>query len=302
MATKAREARDWELFVDWCASMGTNALPTTAEVIADFLTEFPAPMEAQGRRVRAIRKAHENEGVPLALPTDRRASVLREGPEWASVPRALAQLPTYGHPKVLEAVIRGRRDGWLIVLVGILGLSRNEARLLEQTDVELFPRLAIKGHPVPRTDPASECLACAVTRWLHVAGAASFGFRNELLDVISPIGIDPAAHDCDIGLDGVWRQANTLLPWVDRHGWVSADPMSSRSVSATLAHRQALGPVAEIRAYVAPTGGRYEHATMNELADAYDDVDTKVAAMLLHLNEILDESAEVLDHLKEFDL
>lgn len=305
MATSVRarrEARDWELFVDWCASMELASLPTEAEVLATFLAEFPAPIETQGRRVRAVRKAHESAGQPLTLPVAERASALRNGPEWASVPRALAQVPKYGHPKGFEAVVRGRRDGWLIVLVGLLGLSRGAARHLDQAVVQLFPRITIKDQPIPRLDPAAECPACAVTRWLRIVGAASFGFTNEIKTTISPGDVDAAEHDCAAGLDGVWRQANTLLPSVDRHGWASADPMSERSVSAVMARRQTLGPVADVKARVTPTGGPYEHATMSELADAYDDVDQRAAAVMLRLKAIVDEGDGMLDKLKSFGL
>jgi hypothetical protein len=303
MATKtSRETRDWELFVDWCESMDAAPLPTTPETISDFLTAFPAPIEAQGRRVRAVRRAHERAGEPLVLPTAPRPSVLREGDPWAPVPRALAQVVKYHHPKGFHLAIRGRRDGWLIVLVGTLGFTRNEARDLVHDDVQHFPQITIKGKPVPKAEPAAECPACAVTRWLRIAGDASFGFWSDVQQSVSPEDVDEQAHDCQVGLDGLWRRANTLLPAVDRHGWVSSEAMSVRSISATMARRQALGVVAEIKARAVPTAGRFANATMNELADAYDDVDQRAAAALLLLKEIVGDGDEMLGHLKSFDL
>jgi hypothetical protein len=211
-------------------------------------------------------------------------------------------VPKYHHDKDAPFAIRGRRDGWLIVLVGIVQLNRTEARQLEHDAVQLFPRLTIKNVPIGRTDSAPECPACAVTRWLRIAGDASFGFRNEVRKTVSPTDVDESLHDCALGLDGLWRQANTLLPSVDRHGWVSVEPMSTRAVSATLAHRQALGPEATITRRTLPTGGRFADATMNELADAYDNVDERAAAALLRLKAIVGESDEMLGHIKSFNL
>lgn len=303
MGTKKQETRDWELFVDWCASMDDTApLPTTADTIADFLAAFPAPIEAQGRRVRAIRRAHARAGELLALPSAPRPSALREGAPWASVNRALAQVVKYCHPKNRPVAIRGRRDGWLIVLIGTLGLTRNEARDLVQEDVQLHPRITIKAKPVPKIQPADECPACAVTRWLRIAGDASFGFWSEVQRTISPTDVNEQIHDCQTGLDGLWRKANTLLPAVDRHGWVSADPMSARAISATMARRQTLGEIAKIAAYAIPSGGRFHNATMDEMADAAVDADQKAAAALLRSKVLVDDLVNMLDHLKDLGL
>lgn len=303
MVSTAQESRDWSLFVDWCASTDADPIPASTTTVSGFLEAFPAPIDAQGRRVRAIRKAHERAGAPLALPTSQWPSVMREGARWAPLPRALAQLPTFQHRKNFQTALRARRDGWLLVLTGVVGLSRHQAREIVQQDVVLFPQLAIKGIPIPKTDPAAECPACAVTRWLRVAGAASFGWWIEIKELVSPEGVDEALHDCLVGLDGAWRTATTLLPAIDRHGWVAGDPMSTRAISSTMAYRQSLGTVAEISRR-APTvvTGRFANATMNELADAYDDVDQRAAALLLRLNEIVGETDDLLSHLKSFDL
>lgn len=289
-ATAKREARYWELFSDWCESMEIAPLPTTAETISAFLKDFPAPIETQGRRVKAIRRAHERAGQPLELPTAPRPVVLREGADWAEVPRALAQVPKYQHEKHFPVAVRGRRDGWLLVLVGIVGLSRNEARSIHHSEVRLFPQITVKGVPIFTADPASECPACAVTRWLRIAGAVSFGFWNEVKDHVRPDGFKEGAHDCTEGLDGVWRQAATLLPAIDQHGWATSTPMSARAISTTMVHRQALGPIATVNDLAGrrPAEGRFADATMNELADAYDDVDERAAAVLLRLKELDD--------------
>jgi hypothetical protein len=300
---RSREMRDWELFIDWCDSMDAVALPATAETISAFLTAFPAAIQTHGRRVETIRRAHERAGEPFAVPAAQRVSAFREGPEWTTLSRALAQVPKYRHRNGFHVALRGRRDGWLLVLIGQLRFSRGEARALQQTDVALFPRLTIRGEPVPKTEPAAECPACAVTRWLRVAGSASYGWWNEVKETVSPIGVDESAHDCAVGLDGSWRQAATLLPAIDRHGWVSGEPMSLRSISTVMAFRQVLGQVAEIQQSPRTIAtGRFADATMTELADAYADVDQRAAALLLRLKEVVGEADDLVDHLNGFDL
>lgn len=302
-ATSRRESQDWELFADWCLSMELAPLPTSVETISEFLAAFPAPLETQGRRVRAIRRAHERAGEPLALPTAPVPSALREGAQWAPVTRALAQVQKYEHPKNFHAALRGRRDGWLIVLVGFLGLSRNQARGLCQSDVQLAPDITVRGALVPRDDTirATECPACAVTRWLRIVGAASLGFRGEVQHLVNPEGVDGTAHDCATDPDDSWRQATTLLPSIDRYGWVSSVPMTARSVSATMARRQTLGPLDQIRTLPVRTEGRFATATLDEVADVYDDVDRQAAAILLRLQQILGDTTQMLDHLTDFN-
>lgn len=296
-----QEARDWELFTDWCESMGLSAFSATADTVAEFLHAFPAPIRSQGRRVRSIRRHHSAAGAPLHLPTGAAQRAWREGDEWASLPQALAQLPVYRHQNGLPMAIRGRRDGWLLVLVGLIGLTRGAARNLAEHEVSLFPKLSVAGKLLPRSDPPVECPACAATRWLRVAGAASFGWRRDIVAAITPEGDALGVHDCAIGLDGTWRHATTLLPGIDRHGWVSAEPMSARAISATMALRQVPGPPDSLeRSVEVVSSGRFARASMNELADAYDDVDERAAALLLRLNEIVGEGDEMLDRIKSF--
>lgn len=299
----SQESRDWDLFVDWCSSMDLPSLPADADTVAEFLHAFPTSNRAQGRRVKAIRKHHQAAGLTLDLPTGSAPSAWRSGGGWATLPQALAQLPVYRHPKGLPMALRGRRDAWLLILVGVLGLSRSTARDLPESAVVLFPQLTIAGGLVRPSDPPAECPSCAVSRWLRVAGAASFGWRQDIIEAISPVGNPLGVHDCRAGLDGAWRRASTLLPSIDRHGWVSADAMSVRAISATMALRQVRGerdlpeqPVA-VR-----SSGRFARATMNELADAYDDVDERAAALLLRLKEIVGEGDEMLDRIKSYGL
>lgn len=296
----SQETRDWELFVDWCDSTGVSSLPAELDTIAAFLQAMPAALSTHGRRVRSIRKRHEAAGLVLDLPRAAPARPWRDSEDRAALPRALAQLPTYRHRKGLATALRARRDGWLLVLVGLLNLSRNEARSIREGAVSLFPDLTVNGQRIDSSEPPAECPACAVTRWLRVAGAASFGWRQDIVEAISPEGSPLESHDCRSGLDGSWRRAATLLPAIDQHGWVSASLMSARSVSSVIAERQVIGEVDSPRAAPATaSAGRFSRASMDELASAYDDVDEQAAALLLRLQAIVGEGDEVLGHIRD---
>ncbi len=269
-------------------------------MVASFLQEFPAPLESQTRRVRAIRLVHEHRGCPLELPgAAPRPTAMREGPEWASLDQALAQLPTHQHRKYFSQALRGRRDAWLLILIGLLGLTRRAAQNVVESDVVLFPRLTIKGFPVEASADPATCHACAVTRWLRVVGAASFGWRNDVKEQLDPATADLTGHDCNVGLDGTWRQAQTLLPHIDRYGWVSVEPMTLRAISATIADRLSAAEATHAQPQpVFQATGRFADATSDELAAAYDDADAQAAAILLRLKQLVGEGDEALARLE----
>ena len=96
--------------------------------------------------------------------------------------------------------------------------------------------------------------------------------------------------------------ARVLAQCLDQHGHVAGEPMGPRSISATIAFRQTLGDVTEI-GHTVPTfvpTGCFANATMSELADAYDDVDEQAAALLLRLKEIVGETDDMLNHIKNY--
>ncbi|WP_311245310.1 MULTISPECIES: hypothetical protein [unclassified Microbacterium] len=293
----SREAREWALFLDWCTSTKAPALPTTSDTIAAFLAAFPASLDAQGHRVRTIRRAHARAGEPLELPSTPPRSALQSGDGWASLPDALANLSPYQHRKYFAQAMRARRDGWLLVLIGVVGLSRAEARSVMQAEVTLFPSLSIRDVPIPKSDPAAACAACAVTRWLRIVGAASRHWWTDVKESVTP-DQDQLSHDCRSSLDGVWREAETLLPAIDQYGHVTSDPMSPKSITAVMKRRQRVGGSVDRDQVIRTVStGRFARATPNELADAYDDVDAQLAAVLLRSAQILQESDEMLDRI-----
>lgn len=299
-----REQRDWALFVDWCASWDLPALPTRPESIARFLEAFPAPLDRQTRRVRAIRRAHEASGEELDLPTEDRRVALREGDGWVDVPRALAQVVKHAHLKYAHQAVRGRRDAWLLVLVGVLRFTREEARSIEPDDIRLYPRITVRGRRVPKSDLAQECPACATTRWLRVAADATLGRRITAAGIVSPTGVDELAHDCAVGLDGEWRFAPTLLPAIDQHGWLTQSALSIRAITSTMALRQRPGALASgVQRFVPRAAtGRFADASLAEVYDEFGDVDRRSTELLLRMADLLGETEAALDHLSDLKL
>ncbi|QNE48662.1 hypothetical protein F1C58_16525 (plasmid) [Glaciihabitans sp. INWT7] len=287
--------RDWELFSDWCTAAETSPLPATAETVEAFLRAVPGRPSTARRRLRAIRRAHQDMRVQLPVQLPGRSSTVRSGEEWVSIERALAQIPTLRFPIGL----RGRRDAWLLTLIGVLGLTRRESMELIADDIELFPVIRIANRPVPRSDVPAECPACAVTRWLRVVGAASRGHRSEVQGLLNPLGVDDEVHDCGVGLDGSWREADCLTVAVDRRGWIaSGKPLSSTSVSAIMKARQ-LPAGDPLRGFsLAPATGRFKDASSAELASAYDEIDVRLSELLARAEAAVSAGADVLHEIE----
>ena len=291
---------DWALFQDWCASVGAESITADATLVEAFLAELPVASGTQVRRLRAIRRGLAAAGSELDIPHRPVASTIRRGAGWADVRRALAQLPTTRYPYGL----RGRRDGWVLVLIGELGLTRRQALAVTGDDVVLFPALTVAGRPVGRAVTAAECPACAVTRWLRVLGPAGRGWRGEVRDLLDPAAAaNVDVHDCGSGLDGVWRQAPTLTPAIDRHGWLAeVRTVSLVTASTIMAQRQRLSGLPERFVARVENTGRFAGATRTELAEAYDDVDEQLARLLERSAAILSDSEGLLGRLSELGL
>jgi hypothetical protein len=292
MSATADLGPEWSLFEDWCTATGAVAMPATAETVRAFLGDAPVRPSTARRRLRVIRRAHRNARLALPIDLPERATTLRSGAGWADIPRALEQLPTLRYPVGL----RGRRDGWLLVLIGSLGMTRREALAVTQEDVVLHPELTVAGRAVPRAEAAIECPACAVTRWLRIVDDAARGARAEVRAALDPTGVDDAAHDCKSGLNGAWRGASVLAPAIDRHGWVvGAGPLSLTAVSEIMACRQRQGGDPQRGFVRGETAGRFKDASSAELAAAYDDVDAQLAALLSRVEAAVSDGDEMLD-------
>lgn len=283
-------AYDWRLFTDWCAATGVDhddALPGDLDNFLEFVDGNPRTTERRRRNVLRTmsRRGSGPRFAPLVKPE------LYEGHGWVDVARALEQLPITRFPVGL----RGRRDGWLLVLLGTLGFSRRQALAIHQEDVELYPALRIAGQTVPRAADPGECPACAVTRWLRVLGPASLGNRVEVREILDPFSYEDV-HDCGRGLDGAWRVAPVMTPSVDQHGWLgNSKPLSLVAVSTILAMRQRPMELVTHYSVRQEATGRFKDASMQDLADAYDDVDERLQALLAKTASMLEETEAIAE-------
>lgn len=285
---------DWLLFADWCAAADKPALPTTVATVEAFLSAVPGRPDTQRKRLRAIRRAHANERAhfPVTLPAW--SVPVRHGDTWVDVRTALEQLPTAG-PRL---GLRARRDGWVITLVGELGMTRGQAREVTHKDVVLFPQISVAGRVVPRDAKPARCPRCAVTRWLRVVEAAYLGRRGEVQLTLRD---EDDGHDCGRGLDGSWRTAEVLMPAIDRHGWVSTSaPLTDRAITTIMKARQRPVTATPAISALPQASGRLAAATSQELAQELDDVLDGIDELDRRIQLALEQGAGVLQEIESY--
>lgn len=280
------------LWGDWCEATGRDPGQVTVETATAYLRDCPV-------RGRAARRDRLREALSHALtvtpdvvarlvgspPEPDRA--IRDGDGWLAVPEALALLDTVGYPLGFVA----RRDGWLLVLLGPVGLTRARALTVTAADIEVpdhdtggWPTVA--GVPAPFDADPDACSACAVTRWLRALAGWVEGGRDGASEVCTAT---PRGHDCAEPVPTAWRHAPSLSPSVDRHGWLG-EGLSRRSVSAITAARQSApaDPVARDHASLPTTplmGTR--PAPDVALDDALDRLERAMAQMEAQTRQLL---------------
>lgn len=287
----ATEARDWVLYQEWCESWGRDPLHVDEAAIEDFLQAFPAAHSTQLNRIRAIRHGLGSHGVDLHL-SDRTptSTLIRTGDRYAPVADALAQLPLARR----VAGLRGRRDAWLLVLIGVLQLSRRETHAIAAPDIDLSTGIRVRGQFIPTGPDTLTCPACAVTRWLRVAGIYGVGFRTYALGLVDAQAALTDEHDCEQPVDDEWLSAPQLLPAIDQHGWFRDAPLSMRSISAVSARVQMRTGVVEQAWKPFEATGRFKDATSAELVVAQDEVDARAAELLQRSGALLGDLAGLL--------
>lgn len=296
-ATRPRaQQREWSLFRDWCEAAGQPFLPTTAEAIALFLQEVPAAASTQVKRVQGIRRAHRDAGAPLALPIREPLKPWREGRGWLNLADTLNRVPLEGW---LDGFV-GRRDAFLAVLIGECGLSREQARAVTVRDVVQDREAAwsIGGRPVGRTMDPGPCPACAVARWLAVLKIWDDWGRSSVRGAVTGYKRS-LEHECLQVIGHRSIMVPTLLPAIDRHGWLADwEPMSTRSISSVLAYRQdaARFPTDPLPPLEEADGERpdYQRTSLQGLEDLLDELDDKVSAALGRYERIMAESLEMI--------
>lgn len=289
----------WQLFADWCAARGLPPLPTTPAVIADFIATVPAAASTQEARVRAIRRVHREAGEPLAMPTAEPESSWRVGEGWLDLGETIARAPVAGW----TAGFAGRRDAFLAVLVGQLGLSREQARAVTAQDIRVLPDggLAIKGRRVPYTDDPVPCPACAVRRWLKILTIFDDHGRGSARSYLFTYKSD-GEHECGSEEPVGGLGDRPLLPAIDKYGWLGDwAPMTGRTISAILAYRQDASrdrpdqrPVDKPASDQGETREDYQRASMAELAELQDEMESRAAKALKKSDDIIADTQAML--------
>ncbi len=217
-----------------------------------------------------------------------------EASDQSAVGEVLAAIPKYRYPVGL----RGRRDAFLIVVLGVLHLTREQARTITPADVAVTSIIRIRGHVVPSTDDPAACAACAVTRWLRIVGPVWTGFRGDVIRLLDPTRGNLDRHDCEQPVPGEWRQAEQLLLPLDVHGWARTGvSLSGRSMTSIIPSRHAAaadGPIVETLGVVARRPSRFDALTLQETYTELGSTDAAVDDALTRLAAILND-AQALD-------
>ncbi|WNY33261.1 hypothetical protein Q9Q99_14025 [Curtobacterium flaccumfaciens] len=244
MTTTPQLERHWARFEAWCTASVRDALPATPETVEEFLTLFPGSKMQQRIRRRAIAVQHLAAGELSPIIPVPPARVWKGAAAVADIEQALAEIPKYRH----HVGLRGRRDAFLIVLVGFLQLTRQEARHLSPPAIELGSIVKVRGRVIPSNDDPVTCLACAVTRWLRVVGNAYLGHRAETRALLDSTKADLSEHGCGRPISEQWRRATELVVPLDTHGWARTGvPLSTRSISSIIpARRRGYGFVEDV--------------------------------------------------------
>lgn len=279
----------WQLYTDWCAAVDVAAVPATLSQLGRFFAAIAvAPSTATGR-VSALRAAHTLLGMPFPVAPTEPSRPIRAGADWASATDALQALPVTRYP----AGLVGRRDGFLFLLLDQLHQTRRDARAVTEAEIALTPALSITGIEVPQANPVERCWRCVTTRWLRVLGPAALGFRYTVHEILDPTLHRDEEHDCDTPLSEDWRAAPTLLPAIDQHGWLTThQPLSISAMSAITAQRQQAGQVPaenHLHGRAQPSPGH----SLQDLTCGYDDVDARLAKLLLRTSALLAENDDL---------
>jgi hypothetical protein len=302
-ATRAALDREWGLFCDWCSSWELDPIPATADTVGAFLAAFPAARSTQALRVRAIRHRHAAAGFVLDLPgLGAKPSVLwrTDDETLLDVAAAVGQLPRYRFPVGL----RGRRDAFVLVAAGSAGLTREQIhRLTPDAITGVGDSILLAGQLVPWDEDPARCPRCAVVRWLRVLGPAWAGDRSRVRDILDVTRAIPDRHDCEDAVDPGWRRVEHLVVALDTHGWVRPGVgLSTRTITTLIApHRSRTGFVEDTTVREL-TGGRFAALSGDELYGEQDDVDARVAELLLRSADLIRDAETIDARLRAHDI
>jgi len=291
----------WGLFRDWCEAAGLPALPATADTLAEFFREVPAAPATRAKRLQVIRRVHRHTGHPLALPDPTGPLPWREGDGWLDLTQTLARCPTAGW----TAGLAGRRDAYLAILAGTCRLTRATVRTVRLAEIHQGPvgTWTVRGIPLERAEEPEGCPACALARWLTVLILWEERGRASVRSALAGHCPD-GTHACtQASLHAGLPPTTVLLPGIDRHGWLTDwEPVSARTVSAILAHRQDASrpPLPEPHAGPDPdleVREDYQRTSLDDLAGILEELDTRAAHALAASDAALEETLALLDRI-----
>lgn len=282
-------ARDWALWVDWCAATGRDPHDTAGPVLARFLAEMPATTAVQERRVRNIHRALTGRGVGLPRPTTTIRP--RVGPGWLSYPDALTALRHEWWPEGVAA----RRDALILVLIA-RGFTRARIRHLQPRHITVFPEFVVDGLVLSRDRDPALCPQCALVRWLAVLDAYRHRSGRDIEELLTQARVyGSPQHDCADHLGDSWQTSPWLTPAIDQHGAITPGrPITGRALTGILRRRftptehQSEPCIVGAVESSATAGTRPTPAEQDEIGRLYDRVGDEADALNERIQRLLD--------------
>ncbi|MEO9330379.1 hypothetical protein [Gordonia aurantiaca] len=311
-----RYRHDWALFADWCLAADHSPIPADPDTLARFVHEHPAAIATQRRRLSAINAVHTRHGYPAPGRTEevrRRLDTARatrlERLAQLLLQRAL-ELPHTGWPSGLF----GRRDALLLVLastgMSFTDIARLRRRSITIRDDILVATTATGQHfrVPPNPETGDNPTVVIYRRWAQAQAFLDLYPGTHLLrhHLANPkeIVTDP--------LDAEQARQPLLCP-IDRWGHLPhARQMTAQSVSTLVrAHLSGRAPLrttltvdvldetdlwGEPEVDLDPTyyergtaARRRDHEALDDLAEAFDEIDRRAEALLNELLGALEE-------------
>lgn len=277
------------LWRDWCAVVGHNPADRSEIAVARFITTA----RPSKRDLHAVLRTPTEAPIAPTWPTD------PDGHPDPSLHAVLGALSWFGSEGVRERwprVLRARRDAFVMVLLaqpseGGLGLSRQRAATLPPAHLQSVRTT------LGTTNTAATCPACAVHRWLRIAGLyASWSIASVQSAVNTPM--DLTRHDCRTpDPEPEWITSRNLVPAINPHGdfdfW---DPVSTRTMSTIVKIRLAGALLAPTQPRAGsepkpPVTRTFTEDEASEVFAAADKMNRRLAAML-------DETAAALEQIR----
>ena len=293
LVSAAVAERDWGLFVDWCHAADVDETVAGETEISLFITEVsesPAVNQRRSDHLRALRMTPEQRRQPGE--ESGAVQLLR-----AACGQVLARVVVAGWP----GGVQGRRDAFVLVLRGHLGMTRRQIRALTTVGLELGEgRARVMGRRVWPTPKPGECPVCGLTRWVRtLAQANTHGWRdvrNTMAGQWAAAADEQSIHDCAKPVSQWWRRSQVLVPAIDRHGWVDDHaPISGRALTAVVArpHRLALATQPEfVLSSVTATGPAWSRVEQAKQIAGWepllDRLDTEIEVALARSRALLD--------------